>query len=209
MSDTTTRPGTDRPRVPEQQEAGDRPQGTRPTAVPAARPPLGTPGVALLGPLLALVVIALGVAGVHDGLGYAGALAGRPWLARLSDHLGVTSPDRGVVAWGIVSALLGLVLLSIALGRRPRPAHQVSGPIPLFLTDRDVALLASTAARDVDGVIEVGARATGRWVTLHVTSTANGPDPTIDDAVTAAVTGGLAPLQRPPRVRVAVKGGGS
>jgi len=202
VSDTATRPGTDRPRVPRPQGVGDHQQGTRPTAVPAARQPLGTPGVALLGPLLALAVVALGVAGVHDGLGYAGALGGRPWLAQLSDHLGVTSPDRGVVAWGVVAALVGLVLLSFALGRRPRPPHQVSGPVPLFLTDRDVALLASTAARDVDGVLKVGARATRRSVALRVTTTANGPDPTIDDAVAAAVTARLAPLQQPPRVRV-------
>lgn len=175
---------------------------TRPTAVPAARAPLGTPAVAVLGPLFALGVVALGVAGVHDGLGYAGVLGGRPWLARLSDHLGVTSPDRGVVAWGVVAALVGLVLLSFALGRRPRPPHRVTGPVPLFLTDRDVALLASTAAHDVDGVLTVAASATRRSVVLRLTTTANGPDQTIDDAVTSAVTARLAPIREPPRVRV-------
>lgn len=147
MSATGTRPPHDaRPhdvRLP----------GVRPTAVPAALAPLDTPAVALLGPLFALAVVALGVAGVHDGLGCAGVLGGRPWLARLSDHLGVTTPDRGVVTWGVVAALVGLVLVSYALGRRPRPSHQVSGPVPLFLADRDVALLASSAARDVDGVL--------------------------------------------------------
>lgn len=176
-----------------------------PTSVGAAKTPWGTPGVGVLGVILALLVIALGGVGIRDFLVYRSWVSGSPWLAGLANQLHSTRADGGVVFWGVVAAVIGIVLLGFGFGRRPRPGYRLSGEVPLYLTPRDVARIASGAARDIDGVLQARSRATRRKLEVTVTTTAGGANPEIDDLVNRTVLEHVAALDRPPRVTVTAR----
>ena len=209
-TDLDTRPEgpADRPadRLPEVAGVPTPSGGDDATAVSAAKTPWGTPGVGVLGMLLALVVVALGLVGIRDFVVLQGWTGGTAWLPQLADRFHRTFPDAGVVFWGVVALVLGIVLLGFAFGRRPRPAHRLAGEVPMWLGSRDVARLATHAARGVDGVTDVSSSAGRRTLTVTITTTAGGRDDAIDGAVTRAVLDRLSPLARPPRVEVQAKG---
>ena len=73
----------------------------------------------------------------------------------------------------------------------------------LYLHDRDVAVLASAAARDVDGVLDARTTATARTVTVDVRTTG---DPATSERVRSGVTELLQLLASPPTVKVRVRG---
>ena len=181
--------------------------GREPTSLQAAKTPVGTPAVGVLGIVFALITVALGVVMVRDAVVYAGWSSGTPWLQGLADRLGNTHADSGVLAWSIVVAIVGLVILGFALGRRPRPPYQLAGDVPMFLTARDVGRVARAAAESVGGVLGAKARAGRRQVRVVITTTAHGPHSGIDEAVVREVDRRLSVLTRPPRVTIDVEGG--
>jgi len=181
--------------------------GSEPTRLQPAKTPVGTPTVGLLGLLFALITIAMGVVMVRDGLVYAGWVSGLPWIQGVADRLGPTHNDSGVLAWGIVVAIVGLVLLLFAFGRRPRPPYQLAGTVPMFLTARDVGRVVSTAAESVDGVLGAKAKAGRRRVRVALTTTAHGPNDGIDSVVAQEIGRRLDALAKPPRVTIDVEGG--
>lgn len=181
--------------------------GREPTSVQAAKTPVGTPGVGLLGILFALITVGLGVVMIRDAVVYAGWTSGTPWLQGLANRLGNTHADSGVLAWSIVVAVVGLVVLAFALGRRPRPPYRLTGEVPMFLTARDVGRIAGAAAESVGGVLDAKARAGRRKVRVAITTTAHSPNSGIDGTVAQEVDRRLSVLTRPPRVTIDVEGG--
>lgn len=168
----------------------------------AAKPPIGSGAVTALGMLLAVLVVALGVAGVHDALVASGAVTGTSWLEAATGSVDGFAPGAWALVLGIVLALVGLWLLLKALTpRRPSDLALQAGT-GVFLRPRDAARLARAAAQDVDGVVSATSTATRRTVSVTVRTTSpNGVEAQVQQAVTDRLQG----LADRPRVRVTVK----
>lgn len=167
----------------------------------AATQKSGSGPIGVLGPVLALLLLALGVLLLRDALVAAGAFTGTPWLPSATTALQGSPPKWWLIPAGIVAAVLGLWLIVTALRPRSRKTLALTSRTGVFLHTRDIARLASGAAEDVDGVLHVSSTATRRKVRVTVRATTGAG---LEDAVVAAVSQRLAPLQSPPRVAVTV-----
>lgn len=167
----------------------------------AATQKSGSGPIGVVGPVLAVLLIALGVLLLRDALVAAGAFAGGQWLPAAAAGLKGFAPAWWLIPAGIVVALLGLWLVVTALRPRSRRTLALRSQTGVFLHTRDVARLASGAAHDVDGVLDVSSTATRRKVSVTAQATAQ---PGVREAITTAVTERLASLQAPPHVSVTI-----
>jgi len=172
------------------------------TPMRAATQKTGSGAIGVVGPVLAVLLLALGALLLRDALVAASALSGRQWLPAAAAGLQGFAPARWLIPAGIVLALIGLWLIVTALRPRSRKTVPLTSQTGVFLHTRDVARLASGAAADVDGVLEASSTATRKKVSVVAHATA---DTGLRESVTAAVTERLAPLQSPPRVSVTVR----
>lgn len=187
-------------------DGGDRGRGLQnPTPPPAAKTPLGPGVVTVVGLALAVLVVALGVVGVHDALVAAGAVNGTPWIDAAVQPLSGLTPAAWLVPVGIALTLLGLWLLLTALRPRPRRAIALQASTGVFLRNRDVATLARNAAQDVDGVTSAKVTANPRKVVVAATTTTTED---VEPSVTEAVATRLGALAKMPAIRVHVKAEG-
>lgn len=174
---------------------------TQTTPMQAATQKSGSGAIGVIGPILAVLLIAFGLLLLRDALVAAGAFGGNQWLPAATTGLREFSPAWWLIPAGIVVALIGLWLIVTALRPRSRRTLPLTSRTGVFLHTRDIARLASGAAHDVDGVLDVSSAATRRKVSVSVRATSA---PGVRDAVTAAVTQRLSALQSPPRVAVRV-----
>lgn len=179
-----------------------QPPADAPAPMPPARQATGSGAVGVVGPVLAVLLLAAGVLLVRDALVAAGVLSGSSWLGAAAEGLRGTAPATWLVPAGAVVVLLGLWLVVTALRPRTRTAVPLTSQSGAFLRTRDVARLAAGAARDVDGVLDASASASRRKVTVTVSGTAAAG---LREDVTSAVTDRLAALESAPRVSVAVR----
>lgn len=163
-----------------------------------ARGPIG-----VAGPLLAVVVLVLGVVLVRDALVAGGLLGGRGVVPALLDAADRFRARTWLIPVGAGIALVGLALLYAALRVRPRRGIPVTAATGLFLTNHGVARLASDAAGEVGGVLHVRTSAGRRRVVTTVEATTDDPD--FADDVRRAVSARLAHLRKPPAVRIRVR----
>lgn len=176
--------------------------GQGPSPMRPARQPTGSGPVGVVGPVLAVLLLAAGAVLVRDALVAAGALSGRSWLGAAAEGVRGSAPATWLVPAGAVVVLVGLWLVVTALRPRTRTAVPLTSQSGAFLHTRDVARLAAGAARDVDGVLDASASASRRKVVVTVSGTA--ADGLRED-VTAAVTHRLAALESAPRISVGVR----
>lgn len=162
----------------------------------------GSGPIGVVGPLLAVVCLALGLLLLRDALVAAGALSGTQWLPAAADGLRGFAPAAWLIPAGIVVLLIGVWLVVTALRPRSRKTVPLTARTGVFLHTRDVARLASSAAHDVDGVLDVSTTATRRKVQVTVQSTAPGG---VGESVERAVAERLATLQTAPRIAVTVR----
>jgi hypothetical protein len=167
----------------------------------AARQKSGSGAIGVVGPVLAVLLVALGVLLLRDALVAAGALAGTQWLPAAVSGLRGFAPAWWLIPAGIVLALVGAWLIVTALRPRSRRTLALRSQTGVFLHTRDIARLASGAAQDVDGVLHVSSTATRRKVSVAARAITG---PAVREAVSAAVSERLAALQSPPRVRVTI-----
>ena len=186
--------------------AGDADQGQQGTTpLPAAKTPVGPGAVTLIGLVFAVLVIALGVAGVHDALVAAGTAAGTPWIDAALKPFNNLMPNVWLVPVGVGLVLLGLWLMLTALRPRRRTAIALDARTGVFLRPRDVATLARNAAQDVDGVTSAKVTAGRRKVAVVARATARDG---MEQRITQAVATRLQALAKAPTVRVTVKAEG-
>ena len=181
-------------------EAGQGEQGT--TALPAAKTPVGPGAATVVGSMLAVLLVGLGLAGVHDALVAAGTAAGTPWIDAVVKAFNGLRPDVWLVPAGFALVLLGLWLISAALRPRRRTAIALNARTGVFLRPRDVAKLARNAAQDVDGVTSAKVTAGRRKVAVAARATTTAG---MEQKIIQAVTARLQTLAKAPRVRVTVK----
>lgn len=197
---------------------GAVPAGAAPVDVvpPAAAPVLLAPA-AVVSVLLCLGLVGLGVLALREALlgrEVAGAVLvpGEPWFAPLLASATSVVPGAVAVASGVAAALLGVILLVLALRpRRVRTLRLVDptgAGVPIDLDPADVGDLAAQTALADGEVVTSRARADRRHIGLHLT--VDPRDPHDVAALTAAaldrVERRLADIRPAPRVRVTVHG---
>ena len=176
------------------------PAGTA-AAMPAAKQRTGAGRIGVAGPVLAVVLTAVGAVLLHDGISLLDSTPGRSWLAVVVGGLDGLTAEWWMIPAGVGVALIGVWLIVTALRPRSRRMLAVTSETGVFLRTRDVARLASAAADDVDGVLSAGSAAGRRKVTVTVESDADG----IAERVQEAVTHRLAALATPIKVKVRVR----
>ena len=181
-------------------DAREDQQGT--TALPAAKTPVGPGAVTVVGLMLAVLVVALGVAGVHDALVAAGTAAGTPWIDAVVRPFNDLRPAVWLVPAGFTLVLSGLWLLSTALRPRRRTAIALNARTGVFLRPRDVAKLARNAAQGTDGVTSAKVTVGRRKIAVAARATTTEG---MEQKITEAVTARLQALAKAPTVRVTVK----
>ncbi len=183
---------------PRQSPRGQSGRG-RAGAMDAAKAPVGSGAISVVGPVLALLLTAAGVVAIREALVRSGLLAGPPWTEQTLRALDGLSAAAWMVPVGAALILLGLWLLLTALRPRRRTAISVTSSTGVFLRLRDVARLAERAAEQVDGVLAARARATRRAVTVRVRSTGSCD---VTEGVRSAVSKRLSALDQIPTVKV-------
>lgn len=171
-------------------------------AMPSARQKTGSGRIGVVGPVLAVLLAALGVVLVRDALIAFDVLPGSTWLPTALDGLNGVTAEWWMVPAGVGVALFGLWLVMTALRPRSRNTMPVTSATGVFLHTRDIARLATNAAGEVDGVLSAKSTASRRTVTVTVRSTATAG---IAEGVTDAVNRRLSPLEAPPKVKVRVR----
>lgn len=171
-------------------------------AMPGARQKTGIGRIGVVGPVLAVLLAALGVVLIRDALITFDVLPGSAWLPAVLDGLNGLTAEWWMVPAGVGIALLGLWLVMTALRPRSRKTVPVTSATGVFLHTRDISRLASDAASEVDGVLSATSSASRRTVTVTVRSTTS---PGIADAVTDAVNQRLSALETPPQIKVRVR----
>lgn len=173
---------------------------TAPAELKPARPARSTPPVAWVGVVLALLLLAAGLALVYDALVEAGYVSGTrilsPWLSRTAEL------DRGDLALGlaVVMVIVGLILLLVAVipGRR----HGIIvGDRGVWLEPVDLARLASDAAEHVDGVLRARTSASRQRLDVEISATT----PDVSAAVVEAVGERIRGVTPAPRVTCRVR----
>lgn len=178
---------------------------TEAPVLPAARTPLSPGRITAVGIVLAVATIALGLVGLRDALVSSGVVNGSSWIESGIDLLDGLEPQWWAVAAGIVSALAGLWLLTVALRPRPRTAVSLRSRTGVFLRPRDVGKLAVRAAETVDGVLDARVSSSRRAARVNLTVT--GDDARIEQEVRETVQARLAALDPAPRLKVKRKAG--
>lgn len=191
--------------VAQQDDRGARPDVSRREPMRGAPERTGSGVVPVVGVLLALCLLALAVALVQHGLVALGIIGGPAWPQVLVEGVRGTAPATWMVPVGVLLALVGLWLaLGVALGRRTRSEVRLRSRTAVSLEPRDVARLASSAARDVDGVLGARSSADRRKLVVRVQTTG---EASTAGAVQRAVADRLRAVERQPAVRVRVEGG--
>ena len=173
--------------------------------MPAAKPPVGVGPVPFVGAVLALVLVAVGLAGIRDALVAIGAVEGEPWIDSVVDTVDGWQPQFWLVPAGIALVLLGVWLILVALRPRSRTGVAVRAATGVFLRTGDVERLAARAASDVDGVLSARSSASHRKVEVRVAVTGGA---NTADRVRTAVQDALQPLESIPTVQVKTAGAG-
>lgn len=170
-------------------------------AMRAAQQKSGAGRVGFVGPLMAVLLTAIGVVLLHDAIARTDSRPGRTWIAAINDSLDGLTAEWWMIPLGLVVALIGVWLIVTALRPRSRKTLAVTSQTGVFLRTGDIARLASAAADDVDGVLSASSVASRRKVSVTVESDRD----QIADLVRDAVTERLSALQKPPAVKVRVR----
>jgi hypothetical protein len=151
--------------------------------------PRARPAAGWLGPLVALVMIAVGVLLVQEALARWGVVA-TSWLGSILTTVDGLTAGTWTVPAGVVLVLLGLLVLLAALKPRRRTHLRVEGDADLWITPSALTALAREAAEAVPGVARVSV--SGSRSTVKVRAAAEHPDtvaPAVQEAVSSRLEG--------------------
>jgi Family of unknown function (DUF6286) len=152
-------------------------------------PPRALPAAAWLGPLSALVLVAIGVVLGQEALSRWG-VAGRSWLGVALEDVDGMRAGTWTVPAGVLLVVLGLLLLVATFKPRRRTHVPVAGEADLWMSPTALAALARDAAEGVPGVARVSVSAS--TTTVRLRAAAERPDavaPAVEEAVTARLAG--------------------
>ncbi|MDQ3615769.1 MAG: alkaline shock response membrane anchor protein AmaP [Actinomycetota bacterium] len=174
----------------------------------AAKRPVAAGLLSVLGVVWALLLLALAVVCLRDALVAFGALGGRPWINSVTSWLDGTTATNWMYLIGAVCVLVGLLLLVAALKPRARRGIEVEADTGVLISKSAVRRLASSAARQVDGVDTASATAGRRRVTVDATILASSQVDEVKADISDAVGDRLEALRKDPQVRVRARASG-
>lgn len=170
-----------------------------------AKRPVSAGLLTVLGVIWALLLIALAVVCIRDALVGFGALSGQPWITGVTDALDGTTATNWMYVIGAGCVLVGLFLLVAAIKPRPRRGIEVEADTGVLLSTAAVRRLASSAAREVDGVDTASVTASRRKVTVDATILSSTQADEVKANISQAVSDRLWALRKAPAVRVRAK----
>lgn len=173
-------------------------------SAPESRQPVAAPGVAAIGILLALVLIAAGAIGVREALLAANAFSGPRWVAYVATHIDGLRPAAWMIPVGVIAVLVGLWWLLAALKPRRRREVALQGEASVWLRPAGIARMAGTTADSVAGTTTAQASANKRRVAVTITAPA-AEAATLRTQVSEAISTRLAPTARTYSVKVKAK----
>lgn len=196
--------------VPGGADPGLAPTGDVPDVLRPAKPPVGTGSSPLFAQLIALAFIGLGVVGVQTLLVSLDVVSDRAWISSVVDSAdGISGSSALVLVVGVVSLVLGLLLLPVVLRRRPRTGLALRADTGVYLRRRDLADVLEAALDGTDAVTDVRVRTTRRKVRVDATSVAGQDrDSEIRDAIGVRLAPAMDALERPLRLGVTVRNDG-
>jgi hypothetical protein len=167
-----------------------------------ASAPTGAGRIGAIGPVLAVLLLAVAVVLGREALVGWGTISGSSWLTPAAEGLdGLRRTAPVVLVVGIVAVLVGLWLLASAFARRSRRALTLSGAgAGVTTSTRDLARLATTTATHTDGVLKASSAATRRSLEVHAHATSSDVRPRLEQSLNELV-GSLDPQ---PRVKLHV-----
>ena len=172
----------------------------------AARTPRAPAAASYTGAVLSVLLVAVGVLGIRDGLVAAGALNGSLWSTDAVNWINGLRFAYWMLPAGVIAILLGLVLVLVAIAPRRRTTRALAGRTSVVIGHRDLARIAASTAQTVAGVTD--ARATSKRRTVTVTAHTTGQDPaTVKAAIIAAVGDALGVLSHSPKIVVRTRTG--
>ncbi|MEZ0163275.1 DUF6286 domain-containing protein [Kineococcus sp. LSe6-4] len=186
----------------------DLTKDTRPLAPASA--PTGAGRIGVVGPVLAVLLLALAVVLGREALVSWGTLSGSSWLAPAADGLdGLRRTAPVVPVAGVVAVVVGVWLLLTAVARRSRHALSLRGTgsgadsgagsgAGVSTTTHDLARLATTTASGTDGVLKASSSATRRSLEVRVHATSPDVRARLEQSLEDLVAG----LDPRPRVKL-------
>lgn len=147
-------------------------------ALKAKNPPRATPAAAVTGTIVAILLVALAVVGLHDLFVTQGWTEGDPWARAAIDSVDGAKRADWVMPLAVVALLIGLFLLVVSI--RPRrsthravPDREEAGDV--WVAPGVLARLAKSAAEDAPGVLQADPKVSSRRikVVLHTSPTAD------------------------------------
>jgi len=177
------------------------------TVMRAARPPVGTGRSPWVAQLAALAMILLGAVGIQEALSRTGIISRPSWIDEsLTAVDGVRSDAPWIVAVAVLVALAGLLLLPMALTRRPRKALTLRAGTGVYLRTGDLARIAESVLQGAEAVTATSVRAKRRRLVVTASTVAARDR---NSAIVRDVRSRLGPtldaLEKAPRVKVTVK----
>lgn len=161
------------------------------------------PGIARkAGLLVALLLVALGLAGIYDALVQGNVIDGRRLVEPLLEWLDGLEPQDWMLPAGVAVAVLGLLLVLAALWPRPHRSLPVAARTGVFATRGAVEELTVDSAAAHGGVLDASARARTGAVAVKVVTDG---EPETAAEVRQSVTERLDRLARTPKVRVGAR----
>lgn len=149
--------------------------------------PRGTPAVARLGLLWAVLLVGIAAVAVQDAATKDGSTPS--WWRSTLDQVDGLGASVLTSAVGVVLVILGVLVLLVAL----RPGRRTHAPVPgdqdVWITDRAVQALAEQAAEDSPGVVQAKVAVSSRRVRVTATTTGSvATTAAVDQAVSTAVS---------------------
>lgn len=160
--------------------------------------PRGPARAGIIGLVLAVLLVALGVLLVHEGLSLLGWVDSGPVLDQALSRSAVVEPGTVTTLVAVLAALLGLWLLLSAFRRGRRRGVELDTVTSVWMSHGDLDRLVTGTAEEVDGVLSARASVGRRRAVIHVDTTT----PEVRDEVASAVESRLAALDARPRVVV-------
>jgi hypothetical protein len=168
----------------------------------AARRPISAGFLSVMGIIWSVLVIALAVVCIRDALVALDAVGGRPWITGVTEWFDGTLATRWMYAIGIGCIVLGLLLLIPAVRPRPRRGIEVDAQTSVLVSKSALRRLATSSARDLDGVDTVSVRASRTWVKVDATVLSSSRVKEVEAAIAGAVIDRLSSLRDKPGIRV-------
>lgn len=177
----------------------NHPDQTSPFA--SVRRPTASPAAAPIAVLLALALFALGLIALLDALTATAVFSKPHWVTDTARNLDGTTARTWMFPAGIAAAVVGLLLLIVAVKPRRKTGIEVHSSVAMWTRPGDVARLATDSARGEAHVLRASSTATARKVTVTV-HTDDQDTADLTARVQSAVEERLAPLTTEPGVTV-------